>query len=218
MFDKEYLHSLPNDPIEGAKKIIEDFLSVYDEIESDDCMKAYWFLSRYILKSSIMKSVPGMNEEDSYSCNSVYSFFKAMYVSIIKMHFDNEIEDFFGENTYEISVGDKERISSLILAIRDTVEKSTAIDDDHKERIFSRLNLLQVELDKKRTNFDKLLGGVVRIGIVLNKFGEDAKPSVERIQELGGVLYRLLEKIEKIVNPTTPAIPLLKDNSDAIDE
>lgn len=110
---------------------------------------------------------------------------------------------------YTFSDGDLERIKSLINELRDLITKSTLFSADHKERILKKLENLQKELHKNMSSLDNIWGFIGDAGIVLGKFGIDAKPFVDRISELMQITWRTQAIAEEL--PTGTPLPLLTD-------
>jgi hypothetical protein len=89
---------------------------------------------------------------------------------------------------------------------------SSLFEESHKQRLLKRLETLQRELHKKVSDLDKFWGLVGEAGVVLGKFGKDAKPIVDRIREIAGIVWRTQAHTEEL--PSDTPIPLLSDKSD----
>ena len=90
---------------------------------------------------------------------------------------------------------------------------SDKFEEDHKRRLLNRLEKLQSELHKRISDLDRFWGLVGDAGVVLGKLGKDAKPIVDRIRELAGIVWNAQKKSEKL--PLDSNLPLLTkdDNS-----
>ncbi len=91
---------------------------------------------------------------------------------------------------YEFSDGDLEIIQKLLNEMRDLVTESNIFEDKHRRRLLKRLERLQQELHKKQSDLDHFWGLVGDAGVVLGKFGDDAKPFVDRIKEISEIVWR----------------------------
>jgi hypothetical protein len=110
---------------------------------------------------------------------------------------------------YQFSDGDLARIQQLLNELRDAITKSELFDAKHKQRILSKLEGLQSELHKKMSNLDRFWGLIGEAGVVLGKFGQDAKPLVDRIREIAQITWRTQARAEELPSGTT--LPLLSD-------
>ncbi|MDD4295136.1 MAG: hypothetical protein PHP69_06455, partial [Candidatus Omnitrophica bacterium] len=61
-----------------------------------------------------------------------------------------------------------------------------------------RLEKLQQELHKRVSDLDRFWGIVGDAGVMLGKFGEDAKHLVDRIKELVDIIWRVQSRSEAI--------------------
>ena len=108
---------------------------------------------------------------------------------------------------YEFTDGDLKRIQQLINELRDQVSSSAFFEDGHKARLLRRLEKLQSEIHKKVSDVDRLWGLIGDAGIAIGKFGENAKPFVDRIKELSQITWRTQSRAEEL--PSGAPNPLL---------
>jgi len=114
---------------------------------------------------------------------------------------------------YEFSDGDLARVQKLINELRDLITKSKDFEDEHKSRLLKKLEQLQSELHKRMSNLDKLWGIIGEAGIILGKFGEDAKPFTDRIREILTITWRIQVRAEELESGFE--MPLLKKPDEA---
>lgn len=79
-------------------------------------------------------------------------------------------------------------IQSRIDELRKLITQSEGVTPEHRRRLLRRLEQLQLELHKSMSDMDRFLGFVAEVGPVIREFGENAKPVVERIQEIAGII------------------------------
>lgn len=108
---------------------------------------------------------------------------------------------------YEFSDGDLDRVQSLINELREQISGSDLFEDNHRSRLLRRLESLQSEIHKKMSDVDKIWGLVGDAGVVIGKFGKDAKPFVERIKELSQIAWKTQARAEEL--PSSSQNPLL---------
>jgi hypothetical protein len=111
---------------------------------------------------------------------------------------------------YRFSDGDIKRIQELLNELRDLITESQDFDASHKDRLLKRLENLQKELHKKMSSLDKFWGLVGDAGVVLGKFGKDAKPFVDRIKEITQIIWNIQARAEEL--PSNISMPVLGDN------
>ena len=107
---------------------------------------------------------------------------------------------------YEFSDGDLEQIQKSINALRDLVAASDFFGVNHKSRLLKRIERLQQELHKKQSDLDHFWGLVGDAGVVLGKFGSDAKPFVDLIKEITNVVWRTQARAEELPSDSKPAL------------
>lgn len=113
---------------------------------------------------------------------------------------------------YEFSDDDIGKIQNLINELRDLITKSDVLEEDYKSRLLNRLERLQSELHKKVSDLDRFWGLVGDAGVMAGKFGEDVKPIVDRIMELGKIIWGAQAKAEEL--PPATEFPLLTKEDD----
>jgi len=108
---------------------------------------------------------------------------------------------------YEFTEGDLNRAQELINELRGEISSSNLFEDEHRQRLLRRLEKLQSELHKKMRDVDRIWGLIGDAGIVIGKFGEDAKPFVDRIKELSQIAWRTQSHKEEL--PSDSKNPML---------
>jgi len=111
---------------------------------------------------------------------------------------------------YEFSTGDINKIQTLINLLRDEISKAEFIEEKHKQRLLKRLEKTQSEIHKRVSDLDRFWGLVGDAGVVLGKFGEDAKPIVDRIKEITNIVWRTQARAEEL--PSDIPIPAIGDS------
>ncbi|MDC7824509.1 hypothetical protein PQS90_05025 [Pseudomonas sp. BLCC-B13] len=123
----------------------------------------------------------------------------------LKNHFTLTVANGFG---YEFSEGDLRRIQTLINELRDLVATGQDLADEHRQRLLKRLEDMQKELHKKTSDLSRYYGLLGDAGVAIGKFGEDAKPIVDRIKEILQITWNTQARAEELPSGTMP--PLLE--------
>lgn len=118
---------------------------------------------------------------------------------------------------YEFAQDDFERIQGLINKLRDFIKKAKGLDSSHQQRLLSRLENLQKELNKRVSDLDRFWGLIGDAGEVARKLGEDAKPIVDRIREIAEIVWRTQTRAEELPSDTPPPTLLSLDQEDGDD-
>lgn len=113
---------------------------------------------------------------------------------------------------YEFTDGDLDRIQQLINELRNEITLSDLFEESHRARLLRRLEAMQSEMHKKMSDVDRIWGLVGDAGIVIGKFGKDAKPLVDRIKELSQIAWKTQARAEEL--PSSSQNPLLESDSD----
>jgi hypothetical protein len=122
-------------------------------------------------------------------------------------------EELGGGFLYEITPSDLERLQTLLDECRALITASDRFGPDHKRRLLRRLERLQAELHKSVSDLDRFWALVGEAGVALGKFGRDAKPLVDRIREITGIVWRSQARAEDL--PGSTPLPLLERDDDA---
>lgn len=107
---------------------------------------------------------------------------------------------------YTLSEADLTRIQALVNELRDLITASDRFEDDHKRRVLDRLEGLQKELHRRLSNLDRFYGLIGDAGVLLGKFGHDAKPFVDRIREIVEIVWRSQANAEQLPASAKPAL------------
>lgn len=83
---------------------------------------------------------------------------------------------------------DVRRIQDRLAKLREDVREAEDLGEKHRSRVMARVDAVQYELDQPVSRFDRLLGGIVRIGTALGTAGEKAKPLLHRWREIWDVV------------------------------
>ena len=108
---------------------------------------------------------------------------------------------------YRFSDGDLKRIQTLINEIREHLVNTKEISEEQKYRLLKRLEKLQSELNKSMSDLDRFWGLLVEGSIVLKKVGENAKPLVDRIQEIANIVWRVQARAEELPSNVPLELP-----------
>lgn len=228
IFTEEFVKSLPEDDLLAAKRINDRFFEVmhqYPEAElhkyDDLLIDAYAFLMAFLEARPLPWRVSrmGFHPHANENIKQVLAVFRSLgegartrlairendaKVEKAKEKYSAQLGQIF---SYEFSDTDLQRVQKILNSLRDLISQSTFIEDDHKRRLLKRVERVQTELHKKVSDLDRFWGLVGDAGVVLGKFGNDAKPIVDRIRELAGVIWRVQAKAEQLPEGNMP--PLL---------
>lgn len=112
------------------------------------------------------------------------------------------------EFAYEFSEGDLNRVQSLINELRAQVQAANFLSAEHRARLLKRVERVQQELHKRVSDLDRFWGLVGDAGVALRKFGEDAKPIVDRVRELAELTWRTQARSEGLTSDAAPPMLL----------
>ena len=107
---------------------------------------------------------------------------------------------------YKFDQEEVERIQEILNKLREEVTRSDIFQQDHKRRIFMRLESLQQEIHKRLSDLDRFWGLIGDAGIALGKFGKDARPFAELIKELTQVVWKAQARSEEVSSEGGPPL------------
>ncbi len=226
MFDQDFLDSIEDDPVLGILTAIQR----HDRV-AEDCAQSPDFLDAeidaalqtYALILSIADAYNlylGANEIETdlsivETTKAIRSFLAEVQsqfaghtskkkLAALRRQFESSLGKQFA---YEFSQGDLEQIQALINELRVQITSSTFFEEGHKNRLLKRLERLQSELHKRVPDVDRFWGLIGDAGVALGKFGNDAKPIVDRIKEIADIVWRTQSRAEEL--PTNTPSPLI---------
>ncbi len=230
MVDDEFVANLPADPL-LALKCIADECSKIEIVKSGDNINisekqliqflalAIAIIRKYSVKIGF--GPPEMTSEGPSNIANIRDYFQKLERTTDQLGAQNLLQTSLSAYErelnvgfhYEFSDGEIERLQSLITELRNAITGAAYLDEDHRRRLLARLEKLQGELHKRVSDLDVFLGVVVQIGAVAKRFGEDAKPLVDRAREIGEIVAGVFRRAEKL--PPGPEFPLLPKSDDA---
>nr|VFK62003.1 MAG: hypothetical protein BECKTUN1418D_GA0071000_11661 [Candidatus Kentron sp. TUN] len=229
MFDEEYLDSLPSEPILALDKVVNEAIDKWNSLTEYNRSKEYeFFLEAFTIIQAISANVEELKVSPDILLEStpkevvqkIIDFCESVKIKISKCkvrlkseQLQNKYQAKFGNVfAYEFSKGDLERIQRLINELRDTITASELFEEQHKQRLLARLEKIQSELHKKVSDLDHLWGLVGDAGVVFGKFGESAKPFVDRIREIANITWRTQSRAEELPSDTPMSLISNDDN------
>lgn len=231
LFDQNVVDALKDNPISVVTTIcdtaIENINSMGDGWSESDYMvllEAYALISTGLEEGYITIDAPyiDLNGDQYGDCSKIFEYLRRMRektgveaskqrLEDFKAHFKTSLSSGF---CYEFTQGDLTRIQELINTLRDELVASALFEEDHKQRLLKRIEKLQAELHKKVSDLDKFWGLVGDAGVVLGKFGKDAKPLVDRITEIAKIVWQTQARAEEL--PSGTDMPLLSEQDEKI--
>jgi len=228
MFSDEFLDSLPENPYEAALAMCKKFLlwynhfctssETYSEVY-EEFVDAYTAIEAFINATGLPFNKLTFQDSNAQKENAERI---AKFLNNLEGELEMRLNDlkfvearekyakrFGGIFLYELSDGDLATIRRLLNELRDKITESELFEAKHKQRILNKLENLQSELHKKMTSLAKLWDLIGDAGIVLGKFGKDAKPLVDRIREIAQITWRTQARAEELPSGTT--LPLLSN-------
>ncbi len=228
LIPQNIIQDVQEDPVSGAVSLIDYVEAVISNGNSWQARDRDLLFETYALTSALQEAklieftgtLPNTNRELKTTCAEVWKFLIAQREQLqtqaaarkfvaLKQHFALTVANTFG---YEFSDGDVKRIQTLLNELRDLVAAAGDIEDSHKQRLLKRLEQLQSELHKKTSDLSRYYGLLGEAGVALGRFGNDAKPIVDRIKEILQITWNTQARAEELPSGTTP--PLLEKDSE----
>jgi hypothetical protein len=228
--EDEFIAALPDNPIQALNAICRR----YQEFDSavppgrepasfNEYLRHFALVSAYIEGKGLNITVPQLEGENrDHDTGTIRAFFSEIHtfteqrLARINLHefkakFANKLGTAF---LYEFSEGDLNRVQQLIDELRKELNTSKLFESNHRSRLLSRLERVQSELHKKVSDLDRLWGLIGDAGVVLGKFGNDAKPFVDRVREIADIVWRTQARAEELPSGTKPPLLENKDQSE----
>ena len=220
IFDENFLNGLSDDPKIAFFEICTRYLRLSNtDIKYQHHLEAYVLAEAFIKANDLDIEIPPLPNEGRKKRQQTILYFLANqrdklneYVQLdeeeqILQRLRGEFSVHIGKTfVYEFSDGDLQRVQVLINELRELVATSGYFDSKHQRRLLNRIERLQQELHKRQSDLDHFWGLVGDAGIVLGKFGENAKPLVDRIREITNIVWRTQSRAEELPSDSRPAL------------
>lgn len=223
LYSDEFLNLLPEDPVLALSRVIEQFFNEPGD-EYEQYIEFYCALEAMVPSVPVEVNFPKLSRDEGRNREIILDLGRFIRDELGKVRKQAELE-FLNEKysskfkrrfhvgfIYQFTEGDLTRIQNLLNELRESITASELFEESHKQRILKKLENLQSELHKKMANLDKFWGLIGDAGIVIGKFGKDAKPFVDRIKEVAQIVWRTQAKAEEL--PSGASLPLLKDTEE----
>lgn len=232
MVTVEFIDGMPSGLDEGKLYIVEAFHAFQrkNTMQAQKLENYNNYIDFYLLLESFLKShnvTFNQIEVEALPSPKIINQIEVLF-SLLKTEINNQKAktriddtrhrfDMFFKNVFvfEFTDGDIDVIQKRLNELRDIIAKSDLFSDEHKRRLLMRFERLQRELHKKVSDLDRFWGLIGDAGVALGKFGESAKPIVDRIKEIADIVWRTQAKAEELPSGTT--IPILSDKSEKED-
>lgn len=187
--------NFPDDDEIALLQFIEEFMAEYqrewDDAPGDQDLRPLGIeLMNNVLSAARALGVSDFNSWSLPSLDGAYeeiNSFKLFTKSyVIKAQVKRaRIAKVFSVN---LDMPTKERIHSLITAIRGVLEKAE-IEERKRNSLYAKLNIFEADVDRSRTRFDNAMAFIVDAADVAKKVGDSLNPLselIKRINELIG--------------------------------
>lgn len=228
--NNKFIENIPSELSNGVIYIANEFRNFQEMLNGnndislreihDEYIELYLLLEAY-MKSKNHKSrqldLSDDLQQNLVMINDYFTNIEAEFEKIITNTTISETRNKYNtlfDNTfsYEFTTGDLERIQKLINELRDNITISELFTAEHKQRLLKRLEKIQTELHKKVSDLDRFWGLIGDAGVAIGKFGNDAKPIVDRIKEIADIVWRTQSRSEELPSGTT--IPFLNSKNE----
>jgi hypothetical protein len=224
-FKEEFIDSLRSDPIAGTIKMVDlvqkttSHTPEWDDSQREILVEAYALVTEMletgILPLTLNHTPPNLlgNLDD---CLTISEFLRGiqrycqaeaskLQLSSLRSRFRVRLGSGF---IYEFSQGDLDRVQHLINELREQISKTSALKQEHQQRLLRRLEKLQAEMHKKVSDLDRFWGLVGDAGVIFGKLGNDGKPLVDRIKEIANIVWQTQSRAEEL--PSGTRLPSLE--------
>lgn len=228
LFDDEFIDNLPGDPKIALFEICSHYMGRHAEKSNkpfgiDEHLEAYALLRTFVEENQIDNDVnvpPLPVESDSGRMSRIHKIVMSVRSNLLEYVEQDTARRKLGEFSkrfkkqlrgafrYEFTEGDLEQVQNLLNELREFVMTSDFFEENHRRRLLKRIERLQSELHKRLSDLDHFWGLVGDAGVALGKFGNDAKPIVDRIREIADIVWRTQSRAEELPSDSKPALSL----------
>jgi len=228
--NKNFIENIPSEIENGVIYIVREFRNYQEMLNNnpdisvreihDEYIELYLLLEAYVKSKGHNSTNLDLSDDLNYNLKLINDFFTQTETEFERIITNTTISEtrnkyntlFDNTFSYEFTTGDLDRIQKLINELRDNINLSELFTAEHKQRLLTRLERIQTELHKKVSDLDRFWGLIGDAGVVIGKFGNDAKPIVDRIKEIADIVWRTQSRSEEL--PSGTSIPFLNSKND----
>lgn len=226
--DKDFVSSLPNNPLIAETRIIEEFNKILEQANKNSNRDAYYndfidifsFYQVYAAKHSLNVLFPPLSNDKKINLGIIFNFFENRQKEL-----EEELEDFFSykkihdrksvfesllNNNVIYSLSDKD-LSTLYKKIDELIDLTNEnfyIRHPLKARLITLLGILKKELKPTMYSFDKFWSLVGYSGIIYGLYADKVLRIIDKIKEILNYIWRIQAKFESLPS-TNPVITIL---------
>jgi Fe-S-cluster formation regulator IscX/YfhJ len=210
LYDDEFILALPEEIDEAILAALSVIMGKVDRTGSDILEARDLVIAIYESRELSNPSINKVETRSEYAFQQLQSLYSESLSSVVAKKSGNQQERFVAlvgkRFCYEFTDADVKRIQSLINELRSLIMDAKDFEEDHKRRILKRLEALQGEIHRRLSNIDRFYGLIGDAGVVVGKFGADAKPFVDRVREILEIVWRSQATAEKLPASARPAL------------
>ena len=223
-YNDEFLDQLPQNPIYAGIEICKQYFQGYNAYENNEliypaCIDALTLLKEFCKAHGLEFQFPALSAEKNNNCVTITNAIHSVGARLRQMATDSETKEaekkafgrfasrFQTTLVYTFTDNDLFRVQTLINELRTAVMQLKGLEEGHKQRILKRIEQLQQEMHKRMTDLDRVWGFVAETGVLISKFGNDAKPIVDRVRELSDIVWKVVVVTENLKGNPLPPLP-----------
>lgn len=226
LYTEQFLQSLDDDPKVALYAICMHFHNarMRGEVNLNEHLEVYALIESYVtaneMEGVVLPTLPETRDQRiqlivvfvNNTLQELKSYIQSEEEQRVLQNLRGEFSAYIGKAfVYEFSDGDLKIIQKALNELRELVSASHIFEEKHRRRLLKRLEKLQQELHKKQSDLDHFWGLVGDAGVALGKFGQDAKPFVDRIREITDIVWRTQSRAEELPSDTRQAMLIESD-------
>lgn len=226
--DRTFIQNLPNNPLLGETKIIEEFRKILEESNKkaeretfyDDFLDLFSLYQVYAAKHSLEILFPPLTNDKKINTGIIINFFETRQKEI-----NEQLEDIMALKTlaekkttfetllsqdvvYSLSDKDLNTLYHKLDSIIDSINENFDIKRSLKSRIINLLGTLKKELKPKMQNFDKFWALVGYTGILYGLYEEKVMKILDKIKDVLNYIWKIQAKAEGLPS-TNPVLTII---------
>ncbi len=226
--DREFINSLPSNPLLGENKIIEEFNRILAESQKqnnrekfyNDFLDFYSFYQVYSAKHSLNLRFPPLTNDKRINIGIILNFFEKRQKELeeeldeiiaLKNLEDRKsvFESMLKEDIlYKLTNNELSEIYKIIDNVIDLVNENFTIRSNLKQRLINLLGILKRELKPEMPNFDRFWSLVGYTGILYGLYEQKTMRIIEKIKELLNIIWKVIAKAEGLPS-TSPVLTII---------
>ena len=158
---------------------------------------------------------PEIGSSRVVGASEIIDYIETIYARALLAEREEDYRREYSGQNIEIDSDSRLMIQTAINNLRNAIGSADDLSEEHKSRLFNRLEILQGEFHKKLPDLQRVVGTIMEVSVVLKNVCENLKPFVGPLTTIWGIVTQALTDLDGLPPATSfPALPAALDEEE----